>query len=268
MSKDYQADITAWLDSAGRFPVLPAAKINIIAKEIQALPEGSVKRKKLVNKIVKHNLRLVVRFAKSFMNSKSHNKWGSAETVDYLQVGSMGLIRAAEKFDPSRGYTFSTYANYWIRNAIGRYNLKTMSPVHVSEFASRQLIFYRRNGYLNNKHDGKQIDISKVELMLRQAQAAYSCVSLDRPAGDSGVTLLEYIEDTNRLNDVDNISVSIQDSLREAGVSDLGRTILVDIFMKNKTMEQISTETGVAIADIKIEKKTAIEMAKSCPEAF
>ena len=124
--------ISKWLDNAGRYPLLATDAVLEIAKCIQELPEGDPTRTRLINKLVKHNLRLVTRFVKSFMKT-SHQKWGSPETVDYLQVGAMGLMRAAEKYDPRKGYAFSTYANHWIRSAVSRYNMKTLTPVHVSE---------------------------------------------------------------------------------------------------------------------------------------
>ena len=85
------------------------------------------------------------------------HKWGSSETLDYLQVGTMGLFKAAEKYDPSRGYAFSTYATHWIRSHVGRYNMKASSPFKISEEACRHVYYYEKHGKMNNNaHVGQE----------------------------------------------------------------------------------------------------------------
>jgi RNA polymerase primary sigma factor len=76
------------------------------------------KGKRALNRIVTANLRLVVSVV---TKSRRRLRHLSVEPIDLIQAGNLGLIRAAEKFDPSRGYRFSTYAYWWIRQAVSRH---------------------------------------------------------------------------------------------------------------------------------------------------
>lgn len=264
---DNQSDITYWLDNAGRYPLLSAERVNMIAKQIQSLPEDSCKRRKFVNTLVRHNLRLVPRFVRGFMKHCSHNKWGSPETVDYLQIGAMGLVRAAEMFDPTRGYTFATYANFWIRSLISRYNMKTLTPVSVSESASRQLACYKRNGFVSNRKDRPEMSKKKIEELTRLTKAAYSCTSLNSP-NEYGHELIDSIPDQNPSPDLEAFANEINDAIDQAGISPMGKKILLSYTVENKTLKGISEQLGVSIGRIKSEKDRAIKLAQACPEAF
>jgi RNA polymerase nonessential primary-like sigma factor len=265
-------EITAWLDNAGRFPVLSPERVTLISRQIQSLPRGSRKRTRLVQKLVEHNLRLVVRYVKSFMDSKSHNRWGAVETVDYLQVGVIGLQRAAEMFDPARGYAFSTYANHWIGSTVNRYNLKTMTPVHVSESAARNLIFFRRNGYFpdhyrreNGKY--KAMPEARARRFILDLKAAYGYISTDVPL-EGGASFGTLIKDDRDDWQFSEFSRSVDEGLYEAGVSRLGRDILLDYYVDGKTNAQIAQERGISLKKTKYEKQIAMRLARRKPEAF
>lgn len=264
---DNLSDITAWLDNAGRYPLLPADRVNMIGKQIQSLPEGHPRRKKLVNTLVQHNLRLVPRYVHGFMDRCSHNKWGSPETVDYLQTGALGLVRAAEMFDPTRGYTFSTYANFWIRSFVGRYNLKSMTPVSVAESATRQLLYYKRNGRPENRNDRPEVAKKKIMELARLAGAAYSCVSLNVPS-DTGHELIDIIPSQETNEDLKAFSRRIYKAIDEAGITSVGKEILLSNMVHGETLTQIAERLGMSAKDIKKEKDLAIELAKARPEAF
>lgn len=266
-SKDNHSDITAWLDNAGRYPLLPADRVNMIAKQIRALPNGHPKRQKLINTLVRHNLRLVPRFVRGFMDRCSHNKWGSIETVDYLQTGALGLVKAAEKFDPTRGYTFSTYANFWIRSFISRYNMKTLTPVYVSQSASRHLIFYKRNGVSSSRNNKPELSEKKLEELKRLASAAYECVSLNI-ANDSGQEMLDLIQDNNPSHDMEMFANQIHEAMDQVGITALGKEILLSYTVHDETLKQISERLGLPVNRVKAEKDRAIRLAKACPEAF
>jgi RNA polymerase primary sigma factor len=100
--------MTQFLAEAGRYPLLTAAEEIELAKRIE---RGDLQAKE---KLISHNLRLVVSIAKRY-------QVGTHMTLlDLVQEGTVGLIRAAEKFDWRRGHKFSTYATFWIRQAIQR----------------------------------------------------------------------------------------------------------------------------------------------------
>jgi RNA polymerase sigma factor (sigma-70 family) len=258
--------ISKWLDNAGRYPLLATDAVLEIAKCIQELPEGDPTRTRLINKLVKHNLRLVTRFVKSFMKT-SHQKWGSPETVDYLQVGAMGLMRAAEKYDPCKGYAFSTYANHWIRSAVSRYNMKTLTPVHVSESTSRQVVFCKRNGFMKTKANGRKMTDRETRNVLESVGSAYRYLSLDAtlPSGNSHADLL-----ADDREDWDPISCEnkINDAMDAAGINALGRRILVAHYIDGLSLAEIGRIMGISKYTILRAKKKAVALVHDNAEAF
>jgi len=116
--------IRQYLAEIGRFPLLTATQEMKIAWRVAA---GDVEAQQ---QLVEANLRLVVSIAKRYKNQ-------GISLLDLVQEGNLGLIRAAQKFDPARGFRFSTYATWWIRQAISRAvaeHTRTIHiPVHVVE---------------------------------------------------------------------------------------------------------------------------------------
>src|SRR5258708_530210 len=116
--------IRQYLGEIGRFPLLTAEQEMMLAKRVVG---GDLEAQQ---RLVEANLRLVVSIAKRYNNHGIH-------LLDLVQEGNLGLIRAAQKFDPSRGFRFSTYATWWIRQAISRAvaeHTRTIHfPVHVFE---------------------------------------------------------------------------------------------------------------------------------------
>ena len=116
--------IRQYLAEIGRFPLLKAEQEMKIAWRVA---EGDVEAQQ---RLVEANLRLVVSIAKRYKNQ-------GISLLDLVQEGNLGLIRAAQKFDPARGFRFSTYATWWIRQAISRAvaeHTRTIHiPVHVVE---------------------------------------------------------------------------------------------------------------------------------------
>lgn len=266
MKANQQTDISIWLDSAGRLPLLPKEEVTLIAREIQSLPEDSPRRRKLVNKLVDHNLRLVVRFVKGFLGSRCHNRWGCPETVDYLQVGAMGLVRAAELYDPTRGYAFSTYANHWIRSAVSRYNLKTTTPVSVSESASRELIFFKRNGYFKGRN-GEHRELKDGLRIKREVEAAYACRSLNI-ALESGAELQDLVQDESQHLNINRFYEGLYEALDTAGVSAMGKEILVSYYVNDEKPNDTAEKLGISIHKYKVEKSRAIRLARAHRELF
>lgn len=235
--------ITHWMNAAGRKPMLPKHEFDLIAKQIQLLPVDHPKRVKLINKLVEHNLKLVVRFVARFMKSKSAKQWGGEETLDYLQVGVLGLRRAIEKYDPTRGYCFSTYAQHWLRSFVGRYNYWEMSVINIPESSCRAAFSYKKYGKSVGSCSFKE---HNAPTLTRMVFAAANVDSLDRQITDS-ISLIdvidEGIQDTNN-NDVNVFGPDIEMLFDKAELSDEDRTVLEYRYIYDMTFAEMSNILG------------------------
>jgi RNA polymerase primary sigma factor len=170
-----------FLNEAGRYPLLTAAEEVELAKRIE---RGDKDAKDLM---VNSNLRLVVSIAKRYQGH-------GLSLLDLIQEGIIGLIRAAEKFDWRRGYKFSTYATWWIRQAVQRgvaNKARTIRmPVHIVE-REQKIARAERELLLELERPPNEEEIAeKSKLPLKQVQevrtAARTVASLDKAVGDEG----------------------------------------------------------------------------------
>ncbi len=124
--------VTCYLKDIGKYNVMSHEDVIKHAKKIQK----KIQVKKNLNKIVEGNLRLVPDIAKKYKNK-------GLPFIDLIQLGNMGLMKAAAKFDPERGFKFSTMATWWVRQAISRGVADTGNvirvPVHKYEFTNKVL---------------------------------------------------------------------------------------------------------------------------------
>lgn len=180
-----------YLRSIGRVPLLSAEQEVALAKRIE---RGDVAAKQ---QMIEANLRLVVSIAKGYLGR-------GMNFLDLIQEGSLGLIRAVEKFDYRRGYKFSTYATWWIRQAVTRSiadkGRTIRIPVHMMErlnkvvYAERVLI--QRVGRDPSAAEiaaELECSVREVREVLRMAQQP---VSLEKPVGDEEESeLADFVED-------------------------------------------------------------------------
>jgi RNA polymerase primary sigma factor len=168
-----------FLNEIGRYPLLTAAQEVELAKRIERGDERAKER------MINSNLRLVVSIAKNYQGH-------GLSLLDLIQEGIIGLIRAAEKFDWRKGFKFSTYATWWIKQAVQRgvaNKARTIRiPVHVVE-REQKVLRAERELVARNERTPSDDEIaahSKLSLKhVREVRAAARAVtSLDRPVGD------------------------------------------------------------------------------------
>ena len=195
-----------YLRSIGRRPLLTAEREIALAKRIE---RGDLAAKQ---EMVEANLRLVVSIAKAYMGR-------GLSLLDLIQEGSLGLIRAVEKFDHRRGFKFSTYATWWIRQAVTRAvadkGRTIRIPVHMVErlnkvtYAERQLV-QRLGREPTPAEIAAELECSEREVrdMQRMAQQP---VSLDKPIGDDDDgDLGDLVEDESAVSPFDVAAEALQ----------------------------------------------------------
>jgi RNA polymerase primary sigma factor len=283
--------VRQYLKEIGRVPLLTAREEVVLAKKVEAgvaasaeldrakeegvkLPVAESRRLHRIEAegvaakkhMVSANLRLVVSIARRYANH-------GLSLLDLFQEGSLGLIRAVEKFDYTKGFKFSTYATWWIRQAVSRaiadQGRTIRIPVHMVETMNSVTRIQRSlvqdlGREPTEEEIGEKADMTaeRVREVLKLAQ---SPASLDSPVGDEGEARLgDFIEDTEAIAPPDAADVSMmQEQLRavlrtlpdrERRVIEL-RYGLVD--GHQRTLEEVGREFGVTRERIRqIENKT------------
>ncbi|MBA3390454.1 MAG: sigma-70 family RNA polymerase sigma factor [Actinomycetota bacterium] len=205
--------IRMYLAEIGRVKLLTHADEIRLAKGI----ERGCKRSK--DRLVEANLRLVVSIAKKYRNR-------GVSFLDLIQEGNLGLIRAAEKFDHGKGFKFSTYATWWIRQAITRAiadkGRTIRIPVHMVEKVNKFHRTHRRMTQTLGREPldeeiAVELDIA-IEEILRLREISQRAISLETPVGEDDSSLLgDFLEDAATVTPTDAVSDSLLKlHLREA----------------------------------------------------
>jgi RNA polymerase primary sigma factor len=252
--------VRMYLKEIGKVPLLTAAEEVILAKRIEA---GDLAAKQ---RLVESNLRLVVSIAKKYIGR-------GMQFLDLIQEGNLGLIRAVEKFDYRKGYKFSTYATWWIRQAITRAiadQARTIRiPVHMVETINK-LIRVQRHLLQEYGREPTPEEIAELmdftpEKVREVLKISQEPVSLETPTGEEEDSHLgDFIEDEEAVVPVDAASFALLQeqlqtvletlSIRERKVIQL-RFGLLD--GHPRTLEEVGREFGVTRERIRqIESKT------------
>jgi RNA polymerase primary sigma factor len=205
--------IRMYLAEIGRVPLLTHADEIRLAKGIAR----GCKRSK--DRLVEANLRLVVSIAKKYRNR-------GVSFLDLIQEGNLGLIRAAEKFDHSKGYKFSTYATWWIRQAITRAiadkGRTIRIPVHMVEKVNKYHRTHRRmiqtlGREPSEEEIARELGVFVAEIQ-RLQEISQRSISLATPVGDDDSSELgDFLEDAGSVTPTDAVSESLLKAhLREA----------------------------------------------------
>ena len=194
--------VRRYLNQIGEMPILTREQEVDLAQKIERADEQAKK------KMVEANLRLVVSVARRYQGR-------GMPLPDLIQAGNLGLIRAVEHFDWRRGYKFSTYATWWIRQAILRAlddTARTIRlPVHMKEALSKLVRASRKLRQELGREPTTEEVASELNLTVERVREMYDItrrpISLDIPVGDEGETRLsDFIEDRSGSEPVDTIS--------------------------------------------------------------
>jgi RNA polymerase primary sigma factor len=199
-----------FLNEVRRHPLLTADEEVELAKRIE---RGDLEAKE---RMVNSNLRLVVSIAKKYQGQE-------LSLLDLIQEGIFGLIRAAEKFDWRRGYKFSTYATFWIRQAIQRglaNKARTIRiPVHIGQ-RERKIARAERELFSSLGRDPTDAEIAEAaeltpEEIEEVREVTRTVTSLDRPVGEEGDTALGDLLEGKGPAPEEEVEVSlVEDTLR------------------------------------------------------
>ncbi len=237
-----------YLNEIGASPLLTAEEEVRFSRLAQRGDEAARKR------MIESNLRLVVKIARRYLNR-------GLALLDLIEEGNLGLIRAVEKFDPERGFRFSTYATWWIRQAIERAIMNQTRTVRLPIHVVKEINTYLRAARgLAQKLDHEPSAEEIAELLHKPIRDVEKMLGLnERTAStdatiltDSGKTLLdtipdEHAQDPTDVLQEDEIHNNIEDCL--AQLSDKQREVVERRFGLHgysvSTLEEVGREIGV-----------------------
>lgn len=263
--------VKIYLQQIGKIKLLSAEEELEVAKKIKE--QNSEEAKKI---LVNANLRLVVSIAKKYIGR-------GLSFLDLIQEGNMGLMRAAEKFDYSKGYKFSTYATWWIQQAITRAiadkSRLIRLPVHMIETLSKikkiSMDLTIENGTAPTKEEIAYKIGMPVQKLTSLIESAQGTISIESPANqkDENTKLSDFIVDETTLSPdtkvtQDNLFCDIKKMLNH--LSEKERNVLImryglDDNGEKKTLEEIGSYYGVSRERIRqIENRAMSKLKKLC----
>ena len=277
--KDYVEEdpVKAYLNSIGNIQLLTAKEEIELANMLREYDEGTPEYQYATNKMINHNLKLVVSIAKRYVGR-------GLDFLDLIQEGNIGLITAIPKFDPNKGYKFSTYATWWIRQAITRgiadKGRVIRIPVHMVEKVNKFRAFKNKFLYENAREPEIKEIIEGLnwseEEVLKMIKYSNDTISLDQPIGEEEhgeqTILADFIEAENQ--NVEGIATSKIDSeslmkVVKARLSDrellvVSRRFGIYPYNRCETLEEIGKDLNVTRERIRqIEEKALRKLRKN-----
>jgi RNA polymerase primary sigma factor len=203
ISMNHEEAIPSYLGRLTKAPLLTVKQEEELTRAVQA---GDLKARQ---RLIESNMRLVINIAKTYRSR-------AIPFEDLIQEGAIGLMQAAERFDPSKGFRFSTYATHWIRQAIGRAIDNKSKAIRLPAHVSQSLRRIERERIRLAREYGKEptteqiamelgISAKKLETLIQSSQ---DLLSLDMTIGESGTTTLGGLIRDNRNGDPEKVVLS------------------------------------------------------------
>jgi RNA polymerase primary sigma factor len=214
LAKNYSAEIVELKNEMAKIGKLINVDISEFRNIVKKVKKGENEARSAKKEMVEANLRLVISIAKKYTNR-------GLQFLDLIQEGNIGLMKAVDKFEYRRGYKFSTYATWWIRQAITRSiadQARTIRiPVHMIETINKLVRTGRQMLHEIGREPTPEELASKLQVPLDKVRKvmkiAKEPISLETPIGDEEDSQLgDFIEDKNALLPLDN---AIQGNLKE-----------------------------------------------------
>jgi len=260
-----------YLNEIRRYPLLSRDEELDLARRVR---EGDVAAK---DKLVRSNLRFVVSIAKKYVGN-------GVPLEDLINDGNVGLVKAAERFDPERGFKFISYAVWWIRQSIlvsvsenSRMIRMPMNRVGLAQRATKTARALEQD--LGREADAeelaKELGVTKREIEEVQMYSQ-GHLSLDQPVHDEGnesTFVDQIVDDRTDAPDKGAYADSLRRDMERAleALTDRERTILVRYYglsgVKARTLEEIGKEMGYTRERIRQIKEQAIDKLRSRPQA-
>ncbi len=271
-SRQGEDNLKTYLAEIGRLPLLEPEKERELGERFaHGCPEEARKARQ---ELIVHNLRLVVSIAKKHMGR-------GVALMDLIQEGNIGLMRAAKKFDYSRGYRFSTYATWWIRQSIGRAISEQAQTIRLPVHTVENLAKMRRKSQRFSQEYGRlptteelavemSLPVTKVEELFMADHR--QPVSLETPVGDDEDqrTITDLLASDAVISPEDQVGEhslhdQIEDILRT--LSDRERTILELRFGlrdgQTRTLGEIGEHIGITRERVRqIQQKALMDLRK------
>jgi RNA polymerase primary sigma factor len=266
---DHDEALTLYLEEIGRHKLLTAAEEVELAQRIE---KGDLRAKE---RMMTANLRLVVSLAKRYQDR-------GLPLFDLIQEGNVGLIRAVEKFDYRKGFKFSTYAVWWIRQSLARAladkGRTIRLPVHIAERLHRVQRTERRmvlqlGRDVTDEELAEELGLTVVEVELVRGELP-ATVSLHVPVGEDEAELGDFLEDRASLSPFEETALVLNRTAIDRALENLpgGERRVLQLRYgldgaPERTMHQVARELKLSADRVRRLEEQALRKLRQLPEA-